>query len=51
MLDKKQIRLIEDALLLLLTTRNEDEDTTMEQAESLAEEINEVLLLIKSLEE
>lgn len=51
MLNAKQVQLIEDALTLLLDKKQEDEDTTIEQLESLAEEVNEVLLIIKSLED
>lgn len=51
MLTKKQIQLIEYGLLLLLDHKTGSEDITFEQAESLAEEINEVLLAVKAMQE
>lgn len=49
MLTKKQVELIEDALLTLLNQKIESGELDNDEQEKLEEDINEVLLIIKSL--
>lgn len=49
MLTKKQVELIDDALLALLNQKIESGELDNDEQEKLEEDINEVLLIVKSL--
>lgn len=51
MLTKKQIQLIEYGLLLLLETKTESGELDSSEIEKFEEEINEVLLAVKAMQE
>lgn len=51
MLDPKQVQLVEDALLALLNSKIEEGEIDNDEQEKLEESINDILLIIKSLED